>query len=261
VRGNEMKGKSLAFLGLIGIFGNSVVGAQAADFSVAVASNFMVPMQSLIRAFEQETGHRAIPSFGATGKLYAQIKHGAPFEVFFSADQTTPQRLVHEGAAFKDTQVTYAIGKLVLWTRRDNHAAFSESILKAGSFRRLSIANPKLAPYGAAARQVMEGLGVWDLLQGQLVMGENITQAHQFVASGNADLGFVAFSQIPRSGANSEPEGGVWVIPQKLYSPLKQDAVLLRAGKSSAAAKSFLEFVKTKRAQTLIAATGYDPVL
>ncbi|HMN68950.1 MAG TPA: molybdate ABC transporter substrate-binding protein, partial [Bdellovibrionales bacterium] len=199
---------------------------------------------------------KVLVSAGATGKLFAQIKNGAPFDVFLSADQETPRKLIAEGLAVENSSFTYAIGKLALWSRDAGIVDPKGDVLNSSKFRHLSIANPKLAPYGAAAKEVLEKKGLWEKLQPKLVMGENIAQAHQFVSSGNAELGFVALSQVKMDV--DKTIGSLWLVPASLYSPLRQDAVLLKRGKDQTAAKTLLEFLRSKEAAALIQKSGYD---
>lgn len=228
--------------------------AWADEARIAVAANFAAPLAKIAAAFTKETGHKLISSSGSTGKFYAQIKEGAPFDILLSADQDHPQKLANENLAFTNTQFTYAIGKLVLWSPKEKFIDAKGSVLKANSFTHLSIANPKLAPYGAAAREALEKMGRWRALEPKIVFGESIAQAYQFVATGNAELGFVAFSQIQDLKGI---KGSYWMIPQELYSPLKQDAILLKKGENNAAAKQFLTFLKSKAAKAIIVEFGY----
>ena len=228
--------------------------AQAAEVSVAVAANFAAPMQQIAAEFEKETGHKVLTSTGATGKFYAQIQNGAPFEVLLSADDETPAKLVKEGAAISGSQFTYAIGKLVLWSAKPGFVDDAGEVLKKGGFKHVALANPKLAPYGAAAVDTMKALGVYDALQPKFVQGENIAQTHQFVVTGNAELGFVALSQVLKGG---NIDGSAWIIPGNLYNPIRQDAVLLAKGKDRSAAIALLNFLKGEAAQTVIKSFGY----
>lgn len=223
---------------------------------VAVASNFKAPMEKISTLFTAQTGHKLLISFGSTGKFYTQIKNDAPFEVFLSADQDHPAKLIQNNLAAKETQFTYAIGKLVLWSPDPKIVDNKGEVLLKGSYAHLALANPKLAPYGVAARETLSQFGLWEKLQARLVFGENITQSHQFVASGNADLGFVAYSQliIPKKAI----KGSFWLVPQKMYSPLKQDAILLIKGKNKIAPKEFLAFLKSESAKTIIKEYGYE---
>jgi molybdate transport system substrate-binding protein len=223
--------------------------------TVAVAANFSVPMQRIAVEFERDTGHTARLSAGATGKLYAQIRNGAPFEVFLSADEATPTRLLADGAAVPGSRFTYAIGRLVLWSARPGFVDAQGAMLAQGRFEHLAIANPKTAPYGAAAVEVLERLGLLDALRPKFVQGENIAQAQQFVASGNAQLGFVAQSQVWRDGALGE--GSAWFVPPDLHAPLRQDAVLLTPGRDRPAARALLAYLREDKARAIIRAFGY----
>lgn len=230
--------------------------AHADTVSVAVAANFTAPMQKIAAAFEADTGHKAELSFGATGKFYAQITHGAPFQVLLSADDTTPARLEREGKAVANSRFTYAIGTLVLWSAQPGTVDAKGDVLKSGDFKHLAIANPKLAPYGAAALQVMEKLGVATALQPRLVQGENIAQTFQFVSTGNAQLGFVALSQVMADGKIRS--GSAWQVPASLHEPIRQDAVLLMPGKDSAAASALLTYLRGSKARAIIQSYGYS---
>ena len=230
--------------------------AHADTVSVAVAANFTAPMQKIAAAFEADTGHKAELSFGATGKFYAQITHGAPFQVLLSADDTTPTRLEREGKAVAHSRFTYAIGTLVLWSAQPGTVDAKGDVLKSGDFKHLAIANPKLAPYGAAALQVMEKLGVATALQPRLVQGENIAQTFQFVSTGNAQLGFVALSQVMADGKIRS--GSAWQVPASLHEPIRQDAVLLMPGKDSAAASALLTYLRGSKARAIIQSYGYS---
>lgn len=230
--------------------------AHADTVSVAVAANFTAPMQKIAAAFEADTGHKAELSFGATGKFYAQITHGAPFQVLLSADDTTPTRLEREGKAVAHSRFTYAIGTLVLWSAQPGTVDAKGDVLKSGDFKHLAIANPKLAPYGAAALQVMEKLGVATALQPRLVQGENIAQTFQFVSTGNAQLGFVALSQVMADGTIRS--GSAWQVPASLHEPIRQDAVLLMPGKDSAAASALLTYLRGSKARAIIQSYGYS---
>lgn len=219
---------------------------------VAVASNFTAPVKVIAESFEEKTGHEVTLSFGSTGKFYAQITHGAPFDVFLAADVERPRRLEDEGLTLGGSRFTYAIGKLVLWSATADYVDSTATVLASGDFRHLAIANPKLAPYGRAAREILEAHDLWSDLRDEVVYGENIAQTFQFVRTGNAELGFVAFSQIKRP--DQEPTGSYWVVPQSLYTPVRQQAVLLspRAGP-----RAFLEFLKRPQVEELIERYGY----
>lgn len=229
---------------------------MAGEVSVAVASNFTAPMKAIAQAFERDTGHKAILSFGATGQFYAQIKNGAPFAVLLAADDETPARLAREGVAVPGTRFTYATGKIVLWSKKADLVDTNGEILKTGKFDKLALANPKLAPYGAAAMQVLEKLNLTKQLGPKLVEASNIGQTFQFVSSGNAALGFVALSQVFENGKLKEGSG--WVVPSNLYSPIKQDAVLLTPGKANVAAQALLQYLRSDKAKAIIVSFGYD---
>lgn len=230
-------------------------GAGAADVQVAVAANFTAPAQRIAADFERDTGHHAALVFGSTGTLYAQIRHGAPFEVLLAADDATPLKLEREGAAVPGSRFTYAIGQLVLWSPDPQRVGDGPQVLRAGRFRHLAIANPKLAPYGAAAVETLRALQLLDSLQPRLVQGESIAQAHQFVASGNAELGFVALSQVMSNGQLSG--GSAWLVPARYHAPIRQEAVLLEAGHGHAAAQAWLRYLKSGQAQAVMRAFGY----
>ena len=229
---------------------------MAGEVSVAVASNFTAPMKAIVQAFERDTGHRAILSFGATGQFYAQIKNGAPFAVLLAADDETPARLEREGVAVPGNRFTYATGKILLWSKKADLVDTNGEILKTGKFDKLALANPKLAPYGAAAMQVLEKLNLTKQLGPKFVEASNIGQTFQFVSSGNAALGFVALSQVFENGTLKEGSG--WVVPSNLYSPIKQDAVLLTSGKANVAAQALLQYLRSDKAKAIIVSFGYD---
>lgn len=242
---------------MLGILASSLVvaSAHAAEVTVAVASNFTAPMQRIAADFEKDTGHKALLSFGSTGNFYAQIKNGAPFEILLAADDETPAKLEAEGAAVAGSRFTYAVGKLVLWSAKPAIVDDKGAVLKQGGFRHIAIANPKLAPYGAAAMETMTALGVVDSLQSKLVTAENIGQAHQFVSSGNALLGFVALSQVYKDG--NITAGSAWIVPAKLYRPIRQDAVLLEKGKAKPAAAALMKYLRGDKAKAVIESYGY----
>jgi molybdate transport system substrate-binding protein len=227
----------------------------ADDVQVAVAANFTGPMQRIAAEFERDSGHRVLLSFGATGKFYAQIVNGAPFDVFLAADDRAPAKLEEGGQAVAGSRFTYATGKLVLWSAKEGLVDAQGEVLRSGDFRHLAIASPKTAPYGAAALTVMDGLGVLPALQPKLVTGENITQAHQFIATGNAELGFIALSQVTDNGALAAGSG--WLVPDGLHDPIRQDAVLLKGGADKAGAHALLAYLKSEDAADIIRAFGY----
>jgi molybdate transport system substrate-binding protein len=249
-----MKPSRLLSLWLVSLVGASF-GVRADEVSVAVAANFTAPMQKIAAEFEKDTGHKVVPSFGSTGKFYAQTKNGAPFEILLTADEDTPAKLIKENAAVAGSQFTYAIGKLVLWSAKPAIVDSAGAVLKNGGFDHLAIANPKLAPYGAAAVEVMKGLGVYESLQPKIVTGESIAQAHQFISTGNAMLGFVALSQVLKDG---RIEGSSWVVPSKLYTPIRQDAVTLEKGKGKPAAEALMKYLKSDKAKAVITSFGYE---
>ncbi len=228
----------------------------AGEVHVAVAANFAAPMKSLATAFERESGHRAIISLGATGQLAAQIRQGAPYGVLLSADAAIPRKLASEGYALAETQRTYAIGRLVLWSRDANYVDAKGDVLRRGDFRRVAIANPKLAPYGAAAQQTLRALGVLEKLRPKIVEGANINQAFKFVASGNAELGFVALSQVMTDGELNS--GSAWIVPANLHEPIKQDVVLLSKGKDNSAAVALIKYLDAQHARDIIGSYGYE---
>lgn len=230
--------------------------AHADEVSVAVAANFTAPMQVISVLFERDTGHKTSLAFGATGKFHAQIANGAPFEVLLAADDETPTRLIKEGNAIAGTAFTYAIGKLVLWSSDPKLIDSKGEVLKKGSFKHIALANPKTAPYGAAAIQAMGKLGVSDSLKPLFVQGENISQTHQFIATGAAELGFVAYSQVIKNGQFASGSG--WVVPGKLYDPIHQDAVILAKGRDKPAALALLNYLKGEKAQAVIKSFGYE---
>jgi molybdate transport system substrate-binding protein len=230
--------------------------AHADEVQVAVAANFTGPMQVIAALFERDTGHKANLAFGATGKFYAQITNGAPFEVLLSADDETPARLIKEGYGVSGSAFTYAIGKVVLWSADPKLVDTKGEVLKKGGFKHIAVANPKTAPYGAAAMQVLGKLGVAETLKPLIVQGENIAQTHQFVSTGAAELGFVAYSQVIKNGQIGSGSG--WVIPGKLYDPIRQDAVILTKGKDKPAAVALLNYLKGEKAQTVIKSFGYE---
>lgn len=212
-------------------------------------------MKVLSNQFEKETGNKVLLSVGSTAKLYAQIRSGAPFDIFFAADETTPERLEQESAIVPDSRFTYATGRLVLWSALADGVDAKGDVLKSGRFRHLAIAAPKLAPYGAAALQTLNQLVLDERLKPKLVQGESIGQTYSFVASGNAELGFVALSQVYENGQILRGSG--WVVPDSLHTPLRQDAVLLARASGNPAAKAFLAFIKTNDAKTVIRSFGY----
>ena len=234
----------------------AIATAHADEIQVAVAANFTGPMQVIAVLFERDTGHKASLSFGSTGKFYAQIANGAPFQVLLAADDETPAKLVKEGNAVAGTAFTYAIGKLVLWSADPKLVDAKGEVLKKGDFKHLSLANPKTAPYGAAGMQVMSKLGVADSIKPLIVQGENISQTHQFISTGAAELGFVAYSQVIKNGAIGSGSG--WLVPANLYDPIRQDAVILAKGKDKPAAIALMNYLKGEKALAVIKSFGYE---
>ena len=230
--------------------------AHADEVQVAVAANFTGPMQVIAPLFERDTGHKAVLSFGATGKFYAQIVNGAPFEVLLAADDETPAKLVKEGQAVAGSPFTYAIGTLVLWSANPALVDGKGEVLKTGNFRHLAIANPKTAPYGAAAVEALNKLGLLAGLQPRFVQGENISQTQQFIVTGNAELGFIALSQVIKDGKIGA--GSAWTVPANLYEPIRQDALLLAKGKDKPAATALLAYLNGDKARAVIKAFGYE---
>lgn len=238
------------------IAGSVVTSAQAAEVSVAVAANFTAPMQRIAAGFEQDTGHKAVLAFGSTGKFYAQIRNGAPFQILLSADDETPARLEREGLGVSGSRFTYVIGKLALWSRRPWLVDDKGDVLRIGKFEHIALADPKLAPYGAAAVEVLTGLGLMPSLAPKFVQGEDIAQTYQFVATGNAELGFVALSQVFADGKLTQ--GSVWMVPASLHAPIRQDAVVLGAGRDNVAAVALMAYLRADKARAIIRSFGYD---
>jgi molybdate transport system substrate-binding protein len=233
-----------------------VVGAvHAEELSVAVAANFTAPMQKIGPLFEQTTGHKLKLSFGATGMFYNQIKNGAPFDVLLAADDETPAKLQNEGLGVAGTRMTYAQGTLVLWTKRSLPIEALRAELQEGRFQHLAVANAKLAPYGLAAQQTLQKLNLIPATQGKVVEGTNIGQTYQFVASENAQLGFVALSQVYVDGKISAGTG--WIVPQTMYDPIRQDAIVLSKGKDNPAAIALLKFLRSEPALGVMKSYGY----
>jgi molybdate transport system substrate-binding protein len=237
-----------AFIVILAVFSRS---ADAAQTNVAVAANFTEPAKEIAALFKEKTGHEAVLSFGPSGGFFTQITHDAPFQVFLSADSERPKAAVEQGFAVPGTGFTYAIGKLVLWSKVVD-VTNGEAALKDGRFTKLSIANPASAPYGAAAVETMKALDVYAALQPKIVQGASIAQAFGFIDTRNAELGFIALSQL-----KGVTDGTRWIVPQALYSPIRQDAVLLKKGADDEAAKAFLAFLKGPEARAIIEKFGY----
>lgn len=226
--------------------------ANAAEVTVAVAANFTATAKQIAAAFETDSEHTAVLSFGSTGKLYTQIAHGAPYDVFLAADQARPQKAEDTGLAVAASRFTYASGKLVLYSTEAALVDSQGKVLRSTRFARLAIANPATAPYGSAAIEVLQALGVHDSVRDRLVRGDNIAQTLQFVMTKNAQVGFVALSQVIDTS-----EGSRWIVPEALYTPIRQDAVLLTRGANNPAARAFMDFLKSEKARDIIRAFGY----
>jgi molybdate transport system substrate-binding protein len=249
--------KLLSHVMAVVVLSNLIVGPSfAGEVNVAVASNFSAPMAQIVKLFEQQSGHNVKLSFGSTGKFYAQIKGGAPFDVFFAADTATPQRLEAEGMTVNGSRFVYALGNLVLWSAQPGYVDDKGEVLRKGGYSKLAIADSKLAPYGLAAKQTLERLELWDVIQNKLVTGENITQTYQFAATGNVELAFVALSQVMRDGKVSA--GSWWIVPTHMYNPIRQSAVLLSRAKDKVTSQAFLDFLKSEKAAAIIRSYGYE---
>lgn len=231
--------------------------ANAAEVTVAVAANFAGPLARIGEGFTAATGHTLRVSSGATGKFYSQIISGAPFEVLIAADDETPRRLIAEGYAVVGSQFTYAIGKLVVWSAQPGYVDHEGAVLSTGTYAHLAIANPKLAPYGRAGLEVLKARGLSQAVAPKLVTAESIAQAYQFAATGNAELGFVALSQVAVPG--KPVTGSYWLVPPALYGEIRQDAVLLKTGEKNQAAASLLAYLKSPAAKAVIQSYGYGP--
>lgn len=230
--------------------------ARADVVQVAVAANFTAPARALAEVFARTTGHEAKLSFGATGAFYTQIKNGAPFDVLLAADDERPARLEKEGDTVPGSRFTYATGQLVLWSAKPGLVDDEGAVLKHGQFGKIAIANPKNAPYGAAAVEAMNKLGLAAALQPKLVTGESIGQTYNFIATGNAELGFVALAQVLEGGKLKS--GSMWVVPAQYHAPIIQDAVILNRAASNPAAKAWMELLKTPQSKALIRSYGYE---
>ncbi len=236
--------------------GFAATSAFAGEVTVAVAANFTAPVQAIAADFEKDTGNKVVASFGATGQFYAQIKNGAPFEVFLAADDSTPAKLEKEGMTVPGSRFTYATGALALWSAKDGYVDDKGDVLKKNAFTHIAIANPKAAPYGLAGYQTLDKLGLTDAIKPKVVEGQNISQTQQFVATGNAELGFVALSQIYKSGKITS--SSAWIVPADLHEPIKQDAVILNKGKDNPVAKQFEDYLKGPKAAEIIKSYGYQ---
>ena len=229
---------------------------RADEVMVAVAANFAAPAKEIKAAFEQAGGHRVVIVLGSTGSLYAQVRNGAPFHLLLAADDTTPRKLEAEGRAVQGTRSTYAMGRIALWSATPGRIDGRAEALRNGTFRRIAIANPALAPYGSAALQVLERMDLMPALRTRLVLGESVGQAYQFAASGNADAGFVALGQVMRGGRITS--GSAWVVPESMHDPIRQDAVLLMPGRHLEGARAFLAFLGGPAARAIMREHGYS---
>lgn len=230
--------------------------AHAEEVNVAVAANFTAPMKEIAADFEKESGHKVTLSFGSSGKFYSQITNGAPFQLFLSADEEKPAQLEKDGLAVTGSRFTYAVGTLVLWSSKADFVDAKGDVLRTGSYNKLAIASPRLAPYGFAAIEVLSKLGLLATVEPKFVQGENIAQTHQFVSTGNADLGFVALSQVMQGGEITS--GSAWIVPSTLHTPIRQDALLLSTGKGNVAADALAAYLKTEKAKVIIRSYGYE---
>ena len=247
--------KSSIKMAMFGVLGAAAGMASAADVLVAVAANFTAPAKELAPIFEKQTGHKLVLSFGSTGMFYGQIKNGADFDVLLAADAKTPKKAIDEGYAVAGTSFTYAVGKLVLWSSDAKKITDGQALLNSGDFNKCAVANPKLAPYGLAAYEALKAMKIFEKVQPKFVEGDNIGKTFNFVKTGNADIGFVALSQVSKNGKLTSGSG--WVVPEQYYNPIRQDAVLLKNGKNAEAAKAFLEFLKGPEAAKIKQAYGY----
>ncbi|NBC47411.1 MAG: molybdate ABC transporter substrate-binding protein [Gammaproteobacteria bacterium] len=234
----------------------AAVSVCAEEAQIAVAANFTAPMKAIIALFEDDTGHSVKVSFGSTGKLYAQIKNGAPFEALLAADQRRPELLEEEGVGVPGSRFTYAIGSLALWSADAEKVEDGPALLESGDFNKLSIANPKLAPYGEAAVETLEALGQKAEVEPKLVMGENIAQTYQFIDTGNADIGFVALSQVMKDGEIVKGSG--WIVPSEMHAPINQDALILNSGKDNPAVTELFAYLQGEKAEAIIHDFGYE---
>ena len=228
----------------------------AGQVNVAVAGNFFKPLKELANEFESKTGHKIVISVGSSGKLFAQISNGAPFDLFLSADQKRPTQLTQQNLAISDSQFTYAIGKLVFWSSIQNHITMQGKYLRSPNLKYLAIANPAVSPYGEQTIRALKKLGVYKYVKDKFVQGQNLGQTYQYISSGNIQQGIIALSQVTHEGEISS--GSFWILPKSLYQPIKQDAVLLEKGRNNSVAKEFIAFLKTPLAIKIIRSFGYE---
>ena len=239
------------------VFATASMLSYADDISVAVAANFSEPFKEIISQYEKQSSHKVKASYGSSGGFYTQITNGAPFQIFLSADSTRPEKLVTEQAAVKGTDFIYAKGKLALWSADAKKVDSAGKVLtNSAQYTHLSIANPSTAPYGAAAVQTLQKLGLYESIKSKIVTADNIGQAYQFTVSGNAEIGFVALSQIYKDGKVSS--GSAWIVPSSYYSAIEQKAVLLNQGANSKAVQDFYQFLKSNTAKQIIKKYGYE---
>ena len=249
-----MMKKVLLLLGAMGAVASATVCAE--EIQVAVAANFTAPAKELAPVFEKQTGHTVKLSFGGTGAFYAQITNGAPFDILLAADTKTPQKLEAEKHGVAGSSFTYAQGQLVFWSSDASRVDAEGKALKEMRFSKCAVADPKLAPYGEAAYQTLESMGLLDSYKEKFVTGNNIGKTFQFVKTGNAEVGFVALSQVYKNGSITSGSG--WIVPAKFYNPIRQDAVLLKHGENSAAAKQFMTFLRSETANKVKKDYGYS---
>ncbi len=249
----SLRGHVAAVLLLCGLLSAPV---RAAEVSAAVAANFAAPMERIVALFQKESRHTVKVTFAASGKLYTQIKAGAPFDVFLSADEGIPKRLMQEGFAVADSRFVYATGRLVLWSAQPDLVDDRGAVLNKGNFNRLAIANPLFSPYGLAAKETLVKLTMWNSIQEKLTKGDNVTQTWQLAATEKADLAFIALSQVMRDGKVTA--GSWWQVPPELHNPIRQSAVLLSGAKDPAAAQAFLAFLKSEKARAVMRGFGYE---
>ncbi|MFA6970687.1 MAG: molybdate ABC transporter substrate-binding protein [Gallionella sp.] len=247
----SLRGPVVTMLVLCGLISSPV---RAGEVSVAVASNFAAPMERIVPLFQKESGHTVKVSSGASGKLYAKIKGGAPFDAFLSADEELPRLLMQEGLA--SSRFVYAIGHLVLWSAQLGLVDNKGAVLTRGNFNTLAIANPGFSPYGVAAKETLVKLTMWNAIQEKLDKGEDVTQTYQLAATEKADLAFIALSQVMRDGKVTG--GSLWQVPPELHKPIRQGAVLLSGAKDQAAAKAFLAYLTSEKARAVILGFGYE---
>lgn len=249
----SLRGSIAAILVLCGLMASPV---RAGEVNVAVASNFAAPMERIAALFQQESGHTVKVSLGASGKLYAQIKGGASFDAFLSADEELPRLLLQDGLAISGSRFVYAIGRLVLWSAQPGLVDNKGAVLNKGNFNTLAIANPRFSPYGVAAKETLGKLTMWNAIQEKLDKGEDVTQTYQLAATEKADLAFIALSQVMRDGHVTE--GSWWLVPPELHKPIRQSAVLLSGAKDQAAAKAFLAYLTSEKARSVMLGFGYE---